>query len=290
MLRTIANDKLIVTINETGAELWSIRADTEYLWQGDPAVWAGRSPTIFPYVARLFEGRYTVDGQPYRLPIHGFAGSMAFTPVQVQNDSITMELQSSKLTLALYPWPFVFRVRYALEGNQLNITYSVKNTGKTPMAFGLGGHPGFNVPLDNGLAFDDYVLRFDEPCAPEQVLFTPDCFVTGEKPAYPLRGGDTLPLKHELFDNDAIVLYGAAKGVTLLSPKGQRGVHVTCPQMPYLGFWHMPHTDAPYVCIEPWSSLPAKYGEITEFTDNPNLIHLDAGKTYENVWSIEILF
>ena len=33
---------------------------------------------------------------------------------------------------------------------------------------------------------------------------------------------------------------------------------VTYPNMTYLGIWHMPKTDAPYICIEPWSSLPSR--------------------------------
>ena len=28
------------------------------------------------------------------------------------------------------------------------------------MYFGLGGHPGFNVPLEAGLSFEDYCLEF----------------------------------------------------------------------------------------------------------------------------------
>ncbi|HPE37817.1 MAG TPA: hypothetical protein PK625_11730 [Spirochaetales bacterium] len=91
MLQTIANDVMSVSINELGAELWSIRGETEYLWQGNPAVWAGRSPTIFPYVARLFDGKYTVNGEPYRLPIHGFAGHLYFTAVEKSREAVALE-------------------------------------------------------------------------------------------------------------------------------------------------------------------------------------------------------
>jgi len=289
MFQTIQNDVLSVTVNETGAELWSIHGETEYLWQGDPKVWAGRSPTIFPFVARLYDGRYTVNGEPYRLPIHGFGWCCRYTIAEKSETAVTLEIRDGKLTHALYPWPFVFRVRYALTGKRLDIAYTVENTGDTPMAFGLGGHPGFNVPLEDGLSFTDYELRFSKPCNPEQVQFTKSCFITGKTKPYPLLNGDALPLKHELFDNDAIVLKGAAKTVTLCSDKGRRGVRVSFPQMPYVGFWHMPKVPAPYVCVEPWSSLPAKDGEVTEFVGHPGLISLPAGETYENNWSIEIL-
>ncbi|MBN1776550.1 MAG: aldose 1-epimerase family protein [Clostridiales bacterium] len=289
MFQTIANDALSVTVNERGAELWSVRGETEYLWQGDPAVWADRAPTIFPFVARLYGGKYTVNGEPYRLPIHGFAVHCLFTAVEKSRNAVTLELKDTKLTRALYPWPFSFRVRYALSGSRLDIGYSVENTGEETMFFGLGGHPGFNVPLEDGLAFTDYELRFQAPCAPERVQFTPDCFITGETKPFPLENGDTLRLKHDSFDDDAVVLTSAANAVTLQTNKGRRGVRVSYPQMPYLGIWHRPKTAAPYVCIEPWSSLPARDGEVTEFIGHPGLISLPAGETYTNAWSIEIL-
>ena len=52
---TIKNDKLKVEINAFGAELHSIQTPDgcEYLWQGDPAIWNGQAPNLFPYIARL---------------------------------------------------------------------------------------------------------------------------------------------------------------------------------------------------------------------------------------------
>ena len=76
-----------------------------------------------------------------------------------------------------------------------------------------------------------------------------------------LSDGGKLPLAHNLFDQDAIVLTDMAKAVTLCSEKGTRSVRVSYPQMNFLGIWHMPFTDAPYVCIEPWSALPSRKGQ-----------------------------
>ena len=49
------------------------------------------------------------------------------------------------------------------------------------MYFGLGGHPGFNVPLTEGKRFEDYRLRFENPCHPQNVSFNEACFVTGKQ-------------------------------------------------------------------------------------------------------------
>lgn len=40
-------------------------------------------------------------------------------------------------------------------------------------------------------------------------------------------------------------------GLKLTSDKGKKSIHVNYPDMPYLGLWHWPKTDAPYICIEP---------------------------------------
>ena len=63
---------------------------------------------------------------------------------------------------------------------------------------------------------------------------------------------------------------------------------VDYPDFQFIGFWHMPHTDAPYICIEPWSSLPSRQDVVEEFSQQSDLISLDAGNVYETTWVIEI--
>ena len=130
--------------------------------------------------------------------------------------------------------------------------------------------------------------HLEAPGNPIRVGFSEDCFVNGEDSEFILSDGGKLPLAHNLFDQDAIVLTDMAKAVTLCSEKGTRSVRVSYPQMNFLGIWHMPFTDAPYVCIEPWSALPSRKGRIEDLSEQPNLVHLPAGKRYENTWSIEI--
>lgn len=290
MEHTIKNACLAVTASEEGAGLRSILgADgTEYLWQGNPSYWEGQAPNIFPYVARLTGGRYLMDGELYRLPIHGLADYSRFTLLYNSGEAMGFELRDSVLTMALYPRRFAFRVLYALEGPALRVRFEVENLDGRPLYFGLGGHPGFRVPLAEGLRFEDYRLRFGESCRPVRVGFTADCFVSGEETPFPLEGGTVLPLRHGLFDGDAVVLKDMARTVTLETPLDGHAVTVRCPQMPYLGFWHMPHTDAPYVCIEPWCSLPARAGATVVFEQQEDLLRLAPGGLYTNDWSIEI--
>ena len=289
MIHTIQNEFLTVSAKEAGAELQSILgADgTEYLWQGDAKYWSDRALNIFPYVARLNDKKYYMDGELHEMAIHGIAPYRDFTVVEHDGTKMVFELRSDEKTLAEYPRSFVFRIVYALEGKTLTVSFQCENLDGRTMYFGLGGHPGFNVPLAPGKAFEDYRLRFAEVCEPYRVGFTADCFVTHEDTPFPLEEGTVLKLRHDLFDDDAIVLRDMAREVTLECGGGP-SITVRFPGMQYLGLWHWPKTDAPYVCIEPWCSLPADAGKITVFEEQSDLISLEPGKTYINDWSISI--
>lgn len=290
MIYTIENDRLQVKISDRGAELWSIRTKdgTEYLWQGDEQYWGDRALNLFPYIARMTQGRYTVDGNSYEMTIHGFVNYSVLEVEAQETDRIVFRLTQSEQTLKMYPFHFVYRVAYTLVDDRLDVKFSVENKNDRTMFFGIGGHPGFNVPLDKSLRFEDYYLQFDEHKDPVRVGFSPTCFVNGRDEEYPLTDGGKIPMSHSLFDDDAIVLTKMAKAVTLKSDKSDRAVRVEYPRMDYVGFWHMPHTDAPYVCIEPWSSLPSRQDVVEDLAAQPGLIHLEAGAVYENCWSIRI--
>ena len=289
MIHTIKNEFLTVSAKEAGAELMSILGaeGTEYLWQGDPKYWSDRALNIFPYVARLNEGKYYLDGELHEMAIHGIAPYRDFTVTENDGTRMVFELRADEKTRAEYPRDFVFRIVYALEGKTLTVSFVCENRDEKTMYFGLGGHPGFNVPLAPGKKFEDYRLRFSETCEPLRVGFNADCFVTHEDVPFRLENGTDIPLRHDLFDDDAIVLRDMAREVTLTCGEGP-GVTVRFPGMQYLGLWHWPRTDAPYICIEPWCSLPADAGSITVFEEQRDLIALEPGKTYENIWSITI--
>ncbi len=286
----IKNDSLQVEILSLGAQMCSIKdADgTEYLWQGNPKYWEDMAPNLFPYIARMTDKKYTVYGNTYEMDIHGFAKDTVFDAEQKADDHIVFSISDSEETRKQYPFSFVFEVDYRLEGSKLLVTYGVKNNDDKVMYFGVGGHPGFNVPMEEGLTFEDYYLEFNTVEDTKRVGFSEDCFVTGKNVKYDLEDGNRIPLRHDLFDDDAIILVDMAKGVTLKSDKGNKAIHVTYPDMSYLGFWHMPKTDAPYVCIEPWSSLPSRKDIVEDLATQPGLIALEPNGEYQNQFVIEI--
>ena len=291
MTHTIQNAFLTVTVSERGAQLRSIQdaAGTEYLWQGDPKYWGDRAPLLFPFIARLTNNSYKYLGKTYPMGIHGFAAASDFSVAEQGGDRIVLELKESPETLAQYPFAFALQVIYALEENTLQVTYRVENRDGKTMPFGIGGHPGFNVPLAEGERFEDYELEFSCSCQPDRVGFTPAVYLSGHDAAYPLREDRFIDLQHELFDEDAIILKNMAREVTLRSKVCGKGLTVSYPDMPYLGIWHWPKTDAPYVCIEPWSSLPSRQDVVEELSCKSDLVHLAPGKCYQTAWSISLV-
>ena len=113
--------------------------------------------------------------------------------------------------------------------------------------------------------------------------------MTGELEEFSLEDGVRLPLSHDKFDDDAIVLTNMASSVTLKSKTGVKSIRVSYPDMSYLGLWHMPKTDAPYICIEPWSSLPSRTDVVENLETQPRLAVLEAKCEYENGFTIEVI-
>lgn len=288
---TLKNDHISLTVDTLGAQMLSLKsADAvEYLWQGDPKYWGDRAPNLFPFIGRLTNDSYRYQGKVYPMHIHGLAASMEFVSVEQTENSVTMELRSSEETLAQYPFEFSLKIGYRLRENTVDISYQVENLSGCTMPFGIGGHPGFNVPLLPEEQFGDYELSFACPCQPDRIGFSPAVYMNGRDERYPLREDRFLDMHHGLFDEDAVILKNMAREVTLRSKVSGRGVCVTYPDMPYLGIWHWPKTDAPYVCIEPWTSLPSRQDVVEEFTCKSDMIQLPAGQSYCAVWSVALL-
>lgn len=291
MIYSIDNEQLHVEIETNGGSLWSIRdrENTEYLWQGDPKYWSDRAPNLFPYIARLTEGKYLLEGNIYHMDIHGFVKDCNLQIREDGEDFLRLFMQDTPDTYIQYPYRFTYEICYRLSGSKLCITYHVENQDEKRMYFGIGGHPGFRVPIEEGLAFEDYYLQFPDTNGIQRVGMTSDCFVNGEREAFSFEQDGILPLSHSLFDDDAIILDQMPKQVSLFAGNGRKGIQVLFPQMRYLGLWHKPKSDAPYICIEPWTSLPSRKNVVEDLAKQEDLVSLSPHEYYENQWEIEIL-
>ena len=289
---TISNDQIEVTVSDVGAELMSIKSlkdGTEFLWQGDPAFWAGRAYNLFPICGRLAEGRYTFRGETYEMNLHGFVRKSTLDATVLARDKIDFGLRSDERTKAMYPFDFEYHICYSLVGSTVKMEISVINHTDSTMPFALGGHPGFNVPLAGAGAFEDWRLEFCPECEPVHVVFSDACLTTQERKPFPLEDGKILRLRHDLFDHDAVVLAGTSHRVSLKSDLSPHSVTVEVPDaMKYLGIWHAPKKEAPYVCIEPWTSLPAYDGRVDDLETKEDMFELSPLASYELIWTITV--
>lgn len=291
MLYTIENEKIKVTITDMGAEMTSLvlkETGTEYLWQADPEYWTGHAYNLFPICGRLWDGKYTYKGKTYEMNLHGFARKTVYEMAGAGAETITFRLTDSEATLAQYPFRFELLLTYTLEGASVRTTFRVANRGSNELIYAIGGHPGFNVPLADGECYEDYSLTFSAPCEPRQLCMSETCYFLGETKPFPVCGGTTFALKHSLFDNDAVFLTGTSGEVTLKSAVSGHFVKVTYPGMDYVGFWHKPQTEAPYVCIEPWVSVPADDGKVDDFETKRGMLRLAPGAEREQSFVIAI--
>ena len=280
MIYTLRNSEMEVQVSSKGGELVSMKdADqTEYIWIGDATYWKRHAPQLFPCIGRLTNNQYRMDGALHEMGQHGFLRDYELTKVESEEQagaetvrdaagqagaeaetvtSLHLQLQSDTSTRQLYDRDWTVDIFYSLCGKTLSVKFQVRNRDVRTMRFGYGIHPGFNVPLNPALRFEDYRLDFHEVSTPKQMELTERYTISGGMHDYALAEGRYLPLQHSLFDHDAIILKDMPHTVTLGSQKDEKKVTVTFPDMPYLGIWHAPETDSTFVCIEPWSSLPS---------------------------------
>lgn len=286
---TLENENLSIVVSEQGGELQSIygkKEQQEYLWQGNPEIWPDRAPNLFPYIARLTNGTYTYQGKTYQMQIHGFVMYRVLIGTKNENE-LCFELCADEETYKQYPFQFVYRIKYRLEEKSVCITYEVENQDTKKMYFGIGGHPGFVVPFCKDTEFEDYELIFEESSNPDKILMSEDCFVLGKEPWQDLKDM-RYSLRHDMFDDDAIILTNTGHSIQLKAKNRENSITVEYLDMNYLGIWHMPKTQAPYICLEPWTSLPSRKNVVEDLETQDNLVALEAGAVYRNTWSIVI--
>lgn len=288
-MHTISNDQLSVQIASKGAELQSIyhrQNKLEYLWTGDPAFWAKRSPILFPIVGGLKNNTYRYKGKDYQLGRHGFARETDFQLAEETNNSLTFSLKSDNQTNASYPFDFAFSVKYALDENKLQITFIVENTGSENLLFSVGAHPAFAVPLVAGTQYEDYYLQFDKiEDAVRWPLSAEGLIETSGVPL--LKNTNSLPLQKELFYKDALVFkYLTSDAISILSDKTSHGIKVSFSNFPYLGIWAA--KDADFVCIEPWCGIADNVNASGDLEDKEGINTLAPKGRFEVGYEIEV--
>lgn len=289
-MHTIKNKFLQVSVKETGAELCSIKSvysGKEYVWQANPEVWSSHAPNLFPVIGCLKDGGFLYNGQEYKCPKHGFVrNNKNVKLVERTENSLTFRLMYSEDSLKIYPFKFEFNIKYSLEENKLNVEHNIVNKGDDTMLFSLGGHPGFNCPINANESYSDYFLEFQEAETAE----------TWRVQENGLIGKETVPVFDEpkiinlhphLFDEDALIFKNLnSKKVSLKSRKSKQVLSMIFYDFPYLGIWAKPMAD--YVCIEPWIGIADSVDTDRNFETKEGLVLLGSKQSTTAIYTILI--
>lgn len=282
MIYKIESEFLTAKVKSDGAELCSLYdkdGGYEYLWQGNPSVWYGQAPVLFPIVGRLLDDRYRYDGKEYTLQKHGFARKLEFELVKSEGGSVELLLRESKDTLEVYPFKFNLSVKFEVVGRTLKATHTVTNTNEKEMYFSMGGHPGFNISIGDFLEFDENESLSTETIDGDSIR------MSAKTPV--LKNEKKIVITDDIFNNDALILSGIkSKALTLKSEKHDRTVRFTFGEAPFLGIWAKP--GAPYVCIEPWFGVNDDRQEKDDISKKEGIIKLEKGGSFELVYTVEV--
>ena len=277
-LVSLTSSTLGATVSPHGAELQSLTdgAGRDLLWDGDPAVWSGRAPILFPAIGLLHGNGYRLDGQHFDMPKHGFARDAMFAVQQTAPGSATLTLRDSAATRALYPFAFTLAVRFALEGNALAVEARITNGAADPMPFSFGFHPAFRWPLPYGAARAGHRIRFARAETAPMRRIDADGFLTPVPHDSPI-ADRTLMLDDSQFVDDAMIFDGIASRSVRYGVPGHPALDIAFPQMDTLGVWTKVGAD--YVCIEPWAGISEPEGWDGDFRDKPGGQLLAPGDT-----------
>ena len=278
---------LTAAIDPLGAQLSALRDrhGRDLLWDGNPAVWSGRAPLLFPIVGALAGGHYRLDATSYSLPRHGFARGKLFDVVDASATRARFRLRADEATLQAYPFRFELVQQFDLHEATLTLTASVRNLGDTPMPASIGYHPAFRWPLPYGLPRSAHFIEFagDEP-APMRRLDAAGLLTATPHPTPVV--GRRLALDDALFQADVMIFdqlqsrsvtYGAGAGPA---------IHVRYPDSAYLGVWSKP--GAPFVCIEPWRGIADPVGFAGDFRTKPGVFMVAPGSSVPITLSISL--
>ena len=284
----IYSDKLKVKIDEVGSSLLSMQDEEglECIWQGDEKSWKGHDVTIFPFVARLKDGYYTVDGEEYYIPSHGICRRHDFEIASKSADSVTHIYKWDEDTIEVYPYKFELTIEHKVEDAKYIKTMTVKNLDDKEIYYGIGGHPAMNVIERKGDTANN-VIVFKKPICPNNYYLDEVGHFIEKKEAYEMlkefscskktmQKLKTLIFTDENFDGLELQ---RADGVTFKFEFSNPSA---------LAFWSHP-TSGAYYCVEPWWGVPDFANPNRELKDKELIEKLAVGESRQYTFSIEVV-
>jgi len=288
MRHTISANQYTASISSLGAELKSFKNEAtgcEYIWQGDPDIWQGSAPILFPVVGRLKDGGYLYNNKKYELAKHGFARTSTFTLCHDSSDKKTFMLASSPETETSYPFYFQLFVEFKIDTGCIAVSYTVKNSGHSPMFFTIGSHPAFFLPMSD-CQLEDYYIEFEKKETLDCYFLENGLLTVTPIPGF-LKNENRIRITKTLFENDALIFKNiASKKISIKNKNTGYSLTMDTGGAPHLGIWAKP--GAPYACLEPWFSHDNSHKSSDDLRFKEGMMELDPGKKFKTGYSIII--
>lgn len=271
---TLKNEKLLVKINELGAEIKSIVfGGMEQMWEGKPEVWSGTAPVLFPICGAVKDDKYTYQGREYSLPQHGFARKQMFEVTDSTDEKAVFLLKSNDDLKKVYPFDFELYITYTINDTTVKIAYDVVNLTDGEMYFSIGSHEAYYTPE----GVEDYDVIFSEKETLSSHLMCGRYLTENKVPI--LKDGTVLPVYEKYFMLDSLVFSNVKSHSAILrNRKTGREIKLEFPYTNNLLIWHKPNS--PYLCIEPWSGSADFVGTSYDITQKRDILKLSKGESY----------
>lgn len=285
--------KSTAVVSTNGAQIVSFKGfdGREVIWQADPNYWAQYTPVLFPVCGSVRDGHIKIDGVEYPMNKHGFSRKVEFAIAKQGEDFVELVLTPTEESRTMYPFEFVFHVTYTLMENGYTTTFLVENKSDKVMPFCVGGHPAYNVPMEEGSQFTDYQLVFPEVEDGKNSLAPGGYLIDGYEYLPGFHNAQVLPLKYELFDERDALIFTELKSrsVNLVHKESGKGIHFAFPKMEVLAVWTMPHKNAPYLCLEPWHGMPSTVDGTDNFEDKAFVTMLQPGMCHKTWFTATLI-
>jgi len=289
---TIQNSYFKISVTKIGAELCSLFSKSnniEFMWQANPTIWGSHAPVLFPIIGCLKNGEFLFEGNSYSVPKHGFIRNNTTLESNIlEENCIEFQSKYTEESLKNYPFKYEFSIRYILQENGLKVEHTIINHDtQNPMYFSLGGHPGFNCPFFENENYEDYYIEFEVPETDETWLVSKEGMIENESIPF-LNNSKTLPLRKDLFANDALIFKNLKSNyVSLKSKNHTLSLKVGISEFETLGLWAKPN--APFVCIEPWLGISDSILATKDISEKEGILSLASLSEGRHTYKIRLL-
>ena len=244
---------------QMGAELTSFKsknAGTEYVWQA--TLWRGSGTRLSCSDRRAAQGqdlyrrRQGIRDHPAWLrPRSGMAGEPRERHLRVVH-AHAERLHEKDVSVGLPVHGALYAGRLLAQKGHIT-----ENCSDSTMYYEVGGHDAYNLCWQDGEQVTDYYVAFEGTDKLCRIVTDEAVMLTEERTDVPLDNG-RLPITRELFANDAVMAEGLpVRRASIGCTKNSRRVTMDFADFDYFAVWS-PYKDfdVPFVCLEPWSTLP----------------------------------